>query len=417
MRLVGLLPAAATVLCEAAWVAVVYAVVDTLGFGGQAALGIWPFVAAVAVGMIWARRRLESRRLSWAVAALIALVGALLGGWLEAGPPDLLRPSAGWLVAVAVWRGAVHTDRRFDDQVVAQLLWLGLPALALPWLAGALLDEPRRAAFLGLALPATLLFAASGLVAVGLTRLEALAADTGADWRRNRSWLALLGAVVIGLLVVAIPAALLLGVSLAAMAGLIAGPLAGLAALLGDALGGLVRSIGGPDLQLDLSTPIGAVLKLLLDNIGLTLVVPLALFAALLVMSLRGRAPGPAARVQLTDAPIDEHVFVLPRLRLRLPPLPQLPSRPAPPRTASEAYLRALSAMAGAADLRREQNESPRRHARRVAPLAGWRFALLAADYELERYAQAELSLAETRRAIARVRAASARRPRLPWQR
>lgn len=443
-RIVGALPAAAAATAEGAWIAVWYA---ALGAATRSArpLGLPAFVVAAAVGLVLARRhrRGEGRHNSrWARLGrrlsllLVVAAGAGLGLLLEQ-PTGLADPGTwargliavigagevgGLLLGFAVWRGTRHAEPERDDLVTAGLLGWGAPLLAVPWLIGGL--RPA-AGFVEDALLGTMTFVAASLLAIGLTRLEALDRSVGLDWRRNRAWLALLVAIVVVASLAALPAAVLLGASVDALLGVVLGPLtAGAAAAgrvvgaLGDAVGSVLGPPSGPGPAGEVgggSGSGGPVPDLVIPGVvgGIAAVV----FALLLVvvayrlwLRVRGGRPSPAP----PPPAVEERRFRLPELRLRvsLPTLAGVVSwrRPSQPRTASEAYLALAERLEGTGEVARRPGESPSGHARRLRAggLGSLRFDLLAADVALERFAGRRLSSSELRRALAR-----AREPRL----
>ena len=112
-------------------------------------------------------------------------------------------------------------------------------------------------------------------------------------------------------------------------------------------------------------------------------------------------------RPKVLEAPSDEvfeeREYRMPHLGLRVPRLPWLRSKRRPT-TASGAYVAFISELDRAPDLARRPDEAPATHAARLreSGLADPRAALLAADYQLERYALAELGPHETTRALRR---------------
>src|SRR5262249_1236546 len=96
---------------------------------------------------------------------------------------------------------------------------------AIPWLFATAQSPEVRSAFVDTAFPATLLFATAGLFALGVSRLDALGASSGLDWRRNRSWLLLLVGVLAVMTILAGPAAFLLGTPIVSVLAGILGPL------------------------------------------------------------------------------------------------------------------------------------------------------------------------------------------------
>ncbi len=413
-RLVGLLPPLAIALSEGGWVAVVYAAVDRVALNGQAALGLWPFVAAVAVGLTIARLAgdVDARLHPLALALLVlgvgfmgALLDALLGGRPINSPLDLVTPGA-VMSGIAVWRGAAHWRPEDDELSLSGMLGLGVPALIVPWLIALPATGQQRDDFVAIALPGTLLFIGAGLAAIGLTRLAALSRDTGVDWRTNRSWLALLAGVLAGLLLVAAPAAWLLGVPLGSLFGRLTDPLRGLVQA-GSAVVHAVATGTGlvPPPQAEPTGPAEIGLLPTTGMVGLISILPLLASAVLLILLFIAVMHAQATKKPRPPAvAYEESALELPRLSLRRPHLPalHLPRRSPRPRTAGEAYLAALRDLAAVPELARAASESPRSHARRIEAAAGWRFRMLAGDYELERYAGTPLSRAETSRALRR---------------
>jgi hypothetical protein len=417
-----LLPPAATVVAEGCWVGVVYAALEVgLGGAAQPPLGLWFFVAAGAAGLGVGRRSSSGHGVRIVAALAVATLG--IAGWL-ADPrvtvalargdvgSALAAHGPGWLLGVAAGRGTAHRDRNDDDVVVASLLGIGVPGLAVPWLIGG--SSVGRSAFFATALPETLLFVGAGLVAVGVTRLDALGRATDADWRANRTWLGLLGGVVALIVVVGIPAAALLGVSIEAVLGVVLGPAAILIDAVVRAAGSILGAVAGlvgflvPGLAFPGGTgpnpvgpPPGASTAILIA-VGIAMVAGLAF----LLHPDRGRP----RRVAPPAPRSEERSIRLPRIELSLPiiHLPQLRfRRPMPPRTASEAYLDLLAGIAASPSARR-LSESPAAHAGRLRGGGAGSLALdlLAADFELERYAKRTLSPNEVRRALARWRVA-----------
>ena len=376
----------------------------------------------------------------------VIYVAAVLGIGAMAAGPDLVSglpgsiadQSAAWLAAVAVFRGTRHVDRVDDDLVVTGLLQWGLLLLVVPWILGTTGGEAVRSVFIGLAFPATLLFGAAGLLAIGLARLETLAALSGLDWRRNRAWLLLLAGVLLGMTAIAVPGAFLLGEPLGELANVAAGPLSILLTpfaevarilimviffLLGPIIDWL-QSIRRPP-QPQQPSPVGGSGVLPPDQTTqepagalIAVLVVLAAIAAVIVIALVLRAS--YRRAPLVDGGSDgvfeEREFRVPHLGFHAPRLPWLRSRRRPT-TASGAYVAFLSELDRAPDLARRPDEAPAMHASRIRE-AGFedpRAALLAADYQLERYALADLGPRETSRALrrfTRLREAIRRRPK-----
>ena len=408
-RLLALLPSAAVCLAEGAWIAVVAALWPLAAPGGRPTIGVWPLAALAALGLAVVRwPRLQATGRATRVAGIVAALTGLLAGTAILPSSSVAAAGFGALAALAVWRGSRHGDPGADDVVTSDMLRFGLPGLAIPWLLGAA-GTAGRDAFVAAALPATLLVVAASLIAVGLTRLEALSAESGLDWASNRAWLFLLGGIVGGLALVSVPATLLLG---APLGGVVRGLLAPLAAAV-DVAGSVVA--GGLAAAGVAPTPTGAPLPPSTPGGSLHTSLPPLLTVAVSLLVLAafiGAAVYVARKVRGTprDAPEAARVREERHVELHAPRL-SLPSLPRSwrglvrrrPDTVAGAYLTALETLARR-DLGRAGGESPRSHASRVREAVGWRLGLLAADFELERYGERPVTPAERRRALARAR-------------
>jgi hypothetical protein len=405
-------------------------VVDALFAAGGRRQPLGPFVYAIfaAMGLLWVRRAAPDAERPGvvALAAIVFVAAAVLAAGpdiLSRGfPIELIGEPAAWLGVIALVRGTVHRDPEEEDIVVADLLRFGIPLLTIPWLLSVALPAASRPTFIAAAFPATVLFAGAGLLALGLARLEALAIASGVDWRRNRAWLLLLGGVVLLVLAVAIPAALLVGEPLERILGSLAGPLAapftlifGLVGLLlmpiigflTDLIGALLR----PLQQVIPSQPVGPTPPYVPPDVDptqqsdigafvVTLITVVAVVVGLIVLASLARRRSRGVRRMAT--PDEEHEFVPPSFSVNLPRW-RRPARTGTPATATGAYLAFLAdAERAGGSLARHPTEGPETHARRVAGDGLTRAPLLAADYELERYAGRALPQRETRRAIGR---------------
>lgn len=422
-RLLAALPGAATALAEGAWLAVVYSA-TSLALRDPVELGLWPFAIAAGVGVLIGRRA-SPRRLAPLVVGAAVLVGA--AGWLVDGralallgqgafEAALARHPAGWLLGAALWRGTRHRDPASDDLVVGSLLRWGIIGLGVPWLVGWNVAAGRDV-FAAQALPATLVFVAAGLVAVGVTRLDALGRASGFDWRRNRAWLALLVGAIALVVAIGLPVAFLVGASGEVLVGVLLGPLAGAGEAVGRVVGPLADRIasgfGGPGAPAGgpIVTPgpgPAPIWPAVPSWFGVVAAVALLVFAAGAVVFVRRRLGQirPAVPPPPRSARFEERRFVRPALALRLPrpSLPRLGWPGArPPATASEAYLRLLAEL-DTPGLVRTPTETPAAHARRLRAIGsgGLALDLLAADFELERYGRVHLRATEVRRAISR---------------
>ncbi len=425
-----LLPPTLDVVAEAAWLAIVYLVLQVLGAHGPVLLGPIQFAALAAIGLAVARGALP-----WSGRGVLAATAAIAGlaGWLLspaardavlAGRIDvaLSLHAGGWLAGLAVVRGAAHADPGDDDLVLARLLAWGLPALVVPWLLSQVVGPAARAAFVEPAFVATLTFVVSVLLAIAVARLDALGSRSGVNWRSNPAWLLVLALIVAATVLVGLPLALVLGVPLdAAIRGAL-GPLWLLvvavvaviaipAGLLATGLVLVLRVLLGPSHALPaaaasaihgfhpepatgLPGPVYAIAILAV------VVAALAFLAWQLLPTFTGRR----------DASLDEErQIVLPGAIVRPGlPLPRLRPRrqPIAPRDAATAYVAAVEDLRAVPELARGTDETPTSHVRRLraagrglVPLE-----LLAADYALARYAGRALSVAEDRRGLARWR-------------
>jgi hypothetical protein len=417
-------------LLEGAWLAVVDGLLAA--WAGTRALGPLPFAAFALASLVLARSSPDRQTTAIGLAVLY-VVAVIFGGFLGAGGTGSglilgLSQSAAVLSAVAVFRGSRHVDQKEDDLVVGTILEWGIPLLAVPWLVGLALTPAARAAFVAVAFPSTLVFVTAGLFALGLSRLDALSASSGLDWRRNRPWLVMLVAVLAVMTLIAVPASFLLGAPITSVLGGLLGPLAIvlspfaeaarqiLTFLLGflDPLVAFLRSLmqAHPPPVLDTpSGPFGSLPPRPPDSagdgspVGTILVVlfllAVALIALIVVVRLTMQRQVPAAA--LPDQPFEEREYRLPGLSLHLPRFSR-PRRRPDPTTASEAYLGFLAALDGRPELARRPSEPPASHAARLreAGFTDLRAGLLAADYELERYALRDLPARETARALRR---------------
>src|SRR5512143_1262204 len=398
--LLGLLPSTATAIAEGAWIAVVYGALQ-FGISGRAgALGPWAFIVIAASGMFLVRVAPSGPKHDGAVIGLVIATAA--AGWLSDpavravaadGRFDALATAgSGWLLGLAAWRGTRHRDPLTDDTVVGSLLAWIVPGLAIPWLLGS--GSSQHQAFVDAALPATLLFVAAGLIAVGLTRLEALGQLVGVDWRRNRAWVALLVGVVALMTLVAMPAAWLLDASAETSARTLLGPAVAAADVVGaiaapieDAIGGFLPGGssaqpvyppgGGPRSTLAIWIEAFVLSGLLVVLVGVLLV-----FYRIVTSEPRSGPPPPELQERQTvlSPPLPGGLgwMRLPRIAFR---------RESVPRTASQAYLAILDRLEGDERLRRAPSESPAAHARRLRAMGAGSLSLdlLAADFALER--------------------------------
>jgi len=467
---------------EGAWVSLVYVAIQLGPVHGDAVLGPAAFVVAAAVGVAWARwvqRADRHVRWGWTIWAIALAAG--IGGWLcDPATRAAVMPAGGgfggfaglevaaatnvggWLLGLAILRGATHATRARDDERVRAMLDRIL-LLAIPWALGIAFAGEARPTFVAAALVSTLLFVGSALLAVGLGRLESLGASAGVDWRRNRAWVVIVVGVIVAILALSVPAALLVGAPPRVLLDVVWVPIAvtvGLVTLLAGVVAAPVlwgfESVLSA-LPTPVATPIpspsgsalpgGGIMGPTAGDprVGLTIAILVLVAIAVVVVALAGRprirATGGTRAAGGPPAP-EERAIVLPRIRPRAPSLHLRTRRRRIPTTAPEAYLAVLDALASDPVLARRPGESPRAHGRRLralrifapeAPLPGSAvdaaatrptaggatrpvgagtggrdrdadLALLVADGELARYAARTITPAEDRRGIARWR-------------
>ena len=428
----GLLTVLALV-AEGAWLAVVYAAVQVVVGGQRPLIGTFELTIAAAAAALMARRGVlnpDERPLTF----FAATVAVGMVGWLispearqQLGAGNLVQAiglhPGGWLVGVAFLRG-IGRGFEVDDRAVTRLVLWGTPGLALPWIAGQLTAEPLRGIFIEQAFVASLTFVSAGFMAAGLARLQAIGQETGVDWRENRAWLGLVVAVLAIVLAVGVPAARVLGLPLDTVARGLLGPL-------GTLLGYLVLVVLIP-----LAWLAGLLTQLLL-GLGLRLPAPVgppkagdpfpfpqaydfeqvrgglltvgAFWVLIILLAvIVGRTWLRRRARRATRASAEERFIRLPETRLRIAlPRVSLPRRrtAASPHDAVSAYLAALD-LFDPGTLMRQDAESPRSHAHRVADRE---LSLLAADYALARYGGRSLTRLEHLRALGRWRRLRAR--------
>jgi hypothetical protein len=423
------IPLALVVVAEAAWISVVAGLVHEFTLHSPTT-GIASLAAFVTTGVVAARLlgpRLGDR---WPLIGLGLCVAGGAVGWLAS--PDaraalgggavgdaLAANPGGWLVALAILRGFAHSRLPLSEEALGSLLGAGVPGLALAAIVGGVVAEPFRGQFLADTIVAAILFATSVTLALALTRLAAVGADAGFDWRRNPTWVGLMVALVLGAGVLAIPASTVVGPAIAFIIGVTMGPLLLIGALVGFnrrtvrlltfavigvmALVAVMNLVGGPLPAIDIGarTPAEAEPsppdQALAIGGGILLVLA-AIAIVLLVRFWMRRLPLPEDDVRETRM-IDRGSD-----RLRLGRRGR--RRRQEPVDAATAYQALLDDLAERPAARREPAETPAEHARRLraAGASDLRLDLLAADYALARFAGVTLSAREDRRALARWR-------------
>jgi hypothetical protein len=432
----ALIPAARA-LAEGSLIAVAYAAL-------QAAGGNFPFIGPLELGVLvmlgtaWGRRSrwLSSAADAFGFVALLAIAGAF--GWLtdpqvRAGLVDgePLHAAglhlAGWLAAgFAFARGATHRVREDDSLIDERMMRWAVPGLAVPWLLGQAVSSGEvEARFAAAAYMGTLFFVGAGLTTIGLARLEALRRSTVGYWRTDRSWLLMVVGIAIGLTVVSIPVAALLGIpsqgllkalalpvqTIILLVALVTAPAFLLAAWLVGLLRPLLAHSPLQNLQLlhfDLKAAgPGSDLPIIILSVivGCIFLLEFLLGAVMLWIIFRDRT----RRQDLVDPQFEERSVVVPERDRSAPEEPELPTprRPLDPNDPAGAYLAALGALDDDGRWPRHAEETPAAHLSRVDAegMDSPSFRRLVSAYQLARYGARPVTPREMHRARGRFEA------------
>jgi uncharacterized protein DUF4129 len=433
-------------LAEGGWVAVLYLLVAAVA-RVEPGLMLGTFVVVAGGTCLLADRldRLGSSRLTMIVGLLVggAVAGLVVAGGAVAAiasrdPGAMLTADPGAsLLGLAALRGFIRAGSIRDPGEAARPFFLGLLGLAVAWVFGGALAEPLRSAFRGAAVVPTLAFLAGGIAATGLARTELAASGAEFEPRANRTWLV----VLIGTAVAVGIASLPMGIGLErVMAAFIAWPLSVPLLVLGAVVvrlvvprrGSLKRvgaqalwplvvlgilsvlaavlprrqiapaedpsaGVGGPTTE-----PTTPVFDLVLALVAVAIVVAVLLFLARAWQRTANPTERRGPRDRRSQVPVDEDGDAPPGwdLRRRLRAL----ARRGKPTDAVAAYVASLRALEPYDELRRAEGETPAAHARRLhdAGAGSLELDLLAADFQLARWAGRRISAAEDRRAIGR---------------
>jgi hypothetical protein len=433
-RVLDLAPDAFAVVAEGAWISAVYAFLQAASQGPMP-LGPAVFALVVAAGLIVARRYAPALGDRWPRTALglVLLVSALgclaepaaFGELARLDVEGALRAHPGGLVAgLAFLRGFAYAAPLGSDVVLERLLQIGLPGLALPVLLTGALNEPWRTLGLQRELVATVVFLVSATVGVALGRVAGIARSTGFDWRGNRAWLALVGLLAIGVVVVAVPVSLALAPVLRVVLAALVAPLILLGAIAGVTqvrlrqvlslllllawlmlLGFIVAGHMPPPPQEGTGPGIGVGQggeSSAVDVAGGAIIILLIVIGILILARLWMRD---AVRLPGGDVPEERSIdHGLPEASVRTAARRSRRARWPEPTDATTAYVALLHDLESRPTARRAPGESPAEHARRLreAGLGETGLDRLAADYELARFAGRTLTAREERRALAR---------------
>jgi hypothetical protein len=431
-------PVAVALVAEAAWIAVVAGLVEAFVLHPPIT-GIGELLLAAGAGTVAARTLSARAGEGWAPLAVVLAACAGLAGWLASpevrslllaggdgavGRGLAVNPG-GWLTGLAFVRGLAHARPPVDPGRVGTMLALAVPGLTLAAVLGGMISEPARSAFLAAAQAWVLLFLAASVLALALARLSNVGRGALVDWRRNPSWLALAGALVLATAGVAAAVSLSAGHVIATALAVVTVPLLIVGFVVGfdrrslrillisltvvGVLGTMLRVVApnGPQatpgpIPLPPSVPQGPTdpvpaAALWILALGLALAVAGVLVLARLWLRRTRRETLADDEVRVIDHTGDADA---PR---RGPRAPRFRRRPRPT-DAVGAYRALLEDLDGRRPVAREPGETPAEHARRLrgAGHGSLGLDLLAADYGLARFGGLAISEPETRRALGR---------------
>jgi hypothetical protein len=423
-------------LAEGAWISVFAAFLQAAAHE-PAWLGPAGYALLAGLGWIAARRSSPGGWRLAVAAPLLVIVGAIVG-WLASGDVvSLIRAGtletaaahhpAGWLGGLAVLRGIAHGRSSSSESALGWLVGVGAPVLALPLLVGGFIPEPGRSAFFAQATPATVIFLVSATLGLAVRRMASVALRSGFDWRRNRAWLVLVSMLVGLVTLLAVPSSGTVAFAIQVLVGLTLVP----AFILG-LIASIVQMTRRTLVNLGVILAMGVVLLVLvqgttirpiapsvpvhggegpIDNSGLYLamavgiLIALAVVVVLLVWLWTRQSASLRDADLLEERVIDRGETAQRRLFHLRRPMWRIGSPPEPT-SAAAAYLALLRDLNPLGELNREPFETPMGHARRLrsAGLGGIALDLLAADYQLECWAERRLSPAEDLRGVQRWR-------------
>ena len=429
-------PLLLTIVAEAAWIAVAAGLLQEYALR-EPAIGLPQLAVFVLAGVLTARLLAGGLGLRWPLVSLgLIASGAAIGlflapsaraavdvGGLQGLGAAIGENPGGLFAGLAVLRGFSHARQPLREDTLGRMFGGGVVAIAFAAMAGGLVAEPWRATYLAEVLIDSLVFVATAVVALALTRQSAIGPDSQVDWPRNPAWVGLLVLLVAIVVVLAVPAAavaptaidLAIAILLAPLLiiGLVAGwtrsgarfigivlLAAGLIIALRPRLGAVSQPAGtgaaGPDASAAAPTTdpslflVGGGLLTLVGIVGVLLLVRLW-------MRRSGTRPADVDEVRTIDRGSGREAGG--------PRRPRLPFRRSPA-DAVTAYRALMGDLDERPPVRRDPAETPAEHARRMRDrgFAGLSLDLLAADYALARFGDVPLTERENRRAIARWR-------------
>jgi hypothetical protein len=408
-------------LLEGSLVAVVYLAITPFTRPANP-LPLAAFWLAAAAGLGIARLSARWWRLEDTVPVLVILTGA---GALH------LEKGAGFLLGVALLRGAMHVDSEHESDVSVDAVTYAFPVIAFALLMHLGSDAP----FVGPVLIASLTCLVAGMFAIGRGRQREFE-SVGPVAHRSSFWPAL-GAGLTVWTVAAIPIAYVVGtVTLSVVSGparwlaASARPLLEAAAQLFEwlvwqvgqwlpkptmppfptATPGTGQSVAGSAPPAGGGGGADILLRVVIVALWVLIPVVITILCLVVVRQLFGWRRA-VARARLPEPPPSasgQSPSPLARARTRLtrPRAARRRTGRRNPTSAAEAYLALLDDLEDQETLARLPTETPRDHAHRVGEqgLELFPLALLAADYQLTTYARVDVTEQETARALARWR-------------
>lgn len=429
-------PLVLTIVAEAAWIAVVAGLLQEYALR-EPVIGLPQLAAFVLAGVLTARLLAGRLGLRWPVVSLgLVASGAAIGlflapsartavdvGGLHGIGAAIGENPGGLFAGMAVLRGFSHARQPLREDTLGRMFGGGVVAIAVAAMAGGLVAEPWRSTYLAEVLTDSLVFVATAVLALALTRQSAIGPDSQVDWPRNPAWVGLLVLLVAIVVVLAVPAAavaptaidLAIAILLAPLLiiGLVAGWTRSGARFVGIVLlaGGLIIALrprlgtvsqptgtgsAGPEASAATTT---ADPSLFLVGGGLLTIVGIVGVLLLVRLWMRRTATNP------TDVDEVRTIDRRPGREPRTPRRPRLPFRRSPS-DAVAAYQALIVDLDERPKVRRDPAETPAEHAHRMRErgFAGLSLDLLAADYALARFGAVPLTERENLRAITRWR-------------
>ena len=424
------------VVAEAGFFTVLYATLSVTLEGQRPLLGPIEITALVGLGALVGRFARPNPELG-AIVLVAAVLGAGIACWL-ASPvarsllPDHLGPAMithgiGWLGAFAVLRGSVIRGESGEALHLDQLLRALLPFVALLW-AVATLFAPRDLwlSFAPFALWGSLAVIVAGLAGIGMVRLNALHAGP-IEGRVRRTWRWLVVAAAVLVVPLSVPFVALAGLPVGVLFEPFVGPLLFVIGIIVIPAGWFI------DALVTLLTPFASNLAQFLDElaqrfanvrrapseavepsllttlIGIaiaTIVVTVLAYSAYALARWLLSRPEDEERVDDPVGGVIEHAIVVPEHEPARPRPGLVRRRRGAAHDAVTAYVTAVDELAAYPAYARLASETPAEHSLRLRAAgmpASVDLALLAADYQLARYAERRLTPREDRRALSRL--------------